>query len=71
MDEITQQTSYELQCPFEILIFTVAYSTAMPTQPDDVYLGQQILAEYARVGVEKVCEGYETLKLDISGDDGE
>jgi hypothetical protein len=43
----------------------------MPTQPGDVYYGQQIPAGYARVGVEEVCQGYEELELDIPGGGGE
>ena len=39
--------------------------TAMPTQPGNVYHGQQIPAGYTRVGVEQVCQGWETLELDI------
>ena len=71
MDEITQQTPCDLQTSIKNLTFTVAYCTAMPTQPGDVYHGQQILAGYARVGVEQVCEGWEMFELDILGDDGE
>ena len=43
----------------------------MPTQPGDVYHGQQIPPRYTRVGVEQVCQGWETLELDIPGGDGE
>ena len=52
-------------------MFIVAYGTAMPTQPGDVYHGQQISPGYTRVGVEQVCQGWETLELDIPGGDGE
>ena len=48
-------------------MFTVAYGTAMPTQLGDVYHGQQIPAGYTRVGMEQVCQGWETLELDILG----
>ena len=41
MDEITQRTPCDLQTAIKNLMFTVAYSTAMPTQPGDVYHGQQ------------------------------
>jgi len=40
VDEITQQTPCDLQSAIKNLTFTVAYSTAMPTQPGDVYHGQ-------------------------------
>ena len=52
-------------------MFTVAYGTAMPTQPGDVYNGQQIPPGYTRVAVEQVCQGWETLELDIPRGDGE
>src|SRR6185503_15688002 len=52
-------------------MFTVAYGTAMPTQPGDVYHGQQISAGSTRVGVEQAGQGWETLELDIPGGDGE
>ena len=52
-------------------MFTVTYGTAMPTEPGDVYHGQQIPPRYTRVGVEQVCQCCETLELDIPGGDGE
>ena len=54
-----------MQTAIKNLIFTVAYGTTMPTQPGDVYHGQQIMPGYTRVGVEQVCQGWETLELDI------
>ena len=65
VDEITQRTPCDLQTAIKNLMFTVAYGTAMPTQPGDVYHGQQIPAGYTGVGVEQVCQGWETLELDI------
>ena len=52
VDEITQRTPCDLQTAIKNLMFTVAYGTAMPTEPGDVYHGQQIPAGYTRVGVE-------------------
>jgi hypothetical protein len=49
----------------------VACASALPTQLGEVYHEQPIPAGYTRVGVEKVCEGYETLELDIPRGDGE
>ena len=54
VDEITQRTPCDLQAAIKNLMFTVVYGTAMPTQPGDVYHGQQIPAGYTRVGVEQV-----------------
>ncbi|RLM55295.1 transposon protein, putative, CACTA, En/Spm sub-class [Panicum miliaceum] len=71
VDDITQRTPCEMQSPNKNLIFTVAYGSALPTQPGNVYHGQQIPAGYARVGVEQVCNGYEMLELDIPEGDGE
>ena len=67
VDEITQRTS----CDLKNFMFTVAYGTVMPTQPGDVYHGQQIPPGYTRVGMEQVCQGWETLELDIPRGDGE
>ena len=39
VDEITQRTPYDLQTVIKNLMFTVAYGTAIPTQPGDVYHG--------------------------------
>ena len=71
VDEINQRTPCDLQTAIKNLMFTVAYGTAMPTQPGDVYHGQQIPPGYTRVGMEQVCQGWETLELDILGGDGE
>ena len=38
VDEITQRTPCDLQTVIKNLMFTVAYGTAMPTEPGDVYL---------------------------------
>ena len=37
VDEITQRTSCDLQTAIKNLMITVAYGTAMPTEPGDVY----------------------------------
>ena len=37
VDEITQRTPCDLQTAIKNLMFTVAYGTAMPTRPGDVY----------------------------------
>jgi len=39
VDEITLRTPCELQSAIKNLMFTVAYASAMPTQPGDVYHG--------------------------------
>ena len=49
----------------------VAYGTATPTLPGDVYHGKEIPARYARVGVEQVSNDWKTLELNIPGGDGE
>ena len=55
VDDINQRTPFDLQSVVKNLTFTIAYGTAMPTQPGDVYHGQQIPARYARVSMEQVC----------------
>lgn len=71
VDEITQRTTCELQTAVKNLVFMVAYATAMPTQPGDVYHGQEIPAGYSKVGMEEVCNHWKTLQLNIPGGDGE
>ena len=66
-----QRLEEEVQRQVAIAMFTIAYGTAMPTQLGDVYHGQQIPAGYTRVGVEQVCQGWETLELDIPRGGGE
>ena len=66
-----QRLEEEVQRQVAIAMFTVAYGTAMLTQPGDVYHGQRILAGYTRVRVEQVCQGWEMLELDIPRGDGE
>ena len=46
VDEITQRTPCDLQTAIKNLMFTFAYGTAMPTQPGDVFHGQQIPVGY-------------------------
>ena len=48
VDEITQRTPCDLQTAVKNLMFTVAYGTAMPTEPGDVYHGQQIPPRYSK-----------------------
>ena len=71
MDEITQRTPCALQTCSKNLRFTVAYGSAMPSTPGEVYHGQEIPAGYAKVGVEEVCNDWKNLELDIPGGDGE
>ena len=71
VDEITERTPCELQTSIKNLTFTVAYGTATPTLPGDVYHGKEIPARYARVGVEQVSNDWKTLELNIPGGDGE
>ena len=71
MDEITQRTPCELQTAFKNLTFMVAHGTVMPTNPGDLYHGQEILTGYARVSVEEVSNDWKTLELNISGGDRE
>jgi hypothetical protein len=71
VDDITQRTPCVLQCKHKGIIFTVGHGTVAPTQPGDVYHGQPIPVGYAKVGVEELCQDFETLELDIPGGDGE
>ena len=51
--------------------FKVAVGFALPNEPGARLHGSQILAGYARVGVDKVLKGVETLELDMAGGEGE
>jgi hypothetical protein len=65
MDDITQRTPSALQSKHKGIIFMVGHGAVAPTQPGDIYHGQPIPVGYAKVGVEEVCQDYETLELDI------
>ena len=71
VDEIAQWTPCVLQTCSKNLRVTVAYGSAMPSTPGEVYHGQEIPAGYAKVGVEEVCNDWKNLELDIPGGDGE
>ena len=71
VDEITQRTPCALQTCTKNLRFMVAYGSAMPSTPGEVYHGQEILTGFAKVGVEEVCNDWKNLELDIPGGDGE
>jgi hypothetical protein len=71
VDDITQRKPCALQSKHKGIIFMVGYSTVVPIQPGDVYHGQPIHVGYAKVGVEEVCQDYETLELGIPRGDGE
>ena len=71
VDEIAQWTPCVLQTCSKNLRVTVAYGSAMPRTPGEVYHGQEIPAGYAKVAVEEVSNDWKTLELDISGGDGE
>ena len=71
VDMITQRTSCALQTCTKNLRFTVAYGSAMPSTPGEVYHGQEIPAGYSKVGIEEMCNDWKNLELDIPGGDGE
>ena len=51
--------------------FKVAVGFALPCEPGASFHCRQIPAGYARVGVDEVLKGYETLELDIPAGEGE
>jgi hypothetical protein len=49
----------------------VAVGYALPSGPGQVWHGREIRAGYARVGVDAIVPGYESLELDIPGPEEE
>ena len=66
VDDITEKTDCELHMLMNIS-FKVAVGYALPNQFGASYHLGQIPVGYARVGVDEILPGFETLELDYLG----
>lgn len=71
VDYITEKTTCELHEAMRNLSAKAAEGYALPCESTALYLGNEIPDGYARVGVDQVHPGFETLKLHIPGGDDE
>ena len=71
VDDITEKIECELHMSMKNISFKVAFGYALPNPPGaTIHLGG-IPDGYARVGVDQIMLGFETLELDIPGGDEE
>ena len=71
VDDITERENCELHQSMKNISMKVAVGFALPSEPGACFHGYQIPAGYARVGVDEVMKGYETLEHDIPCGEGE
>jgi hypothetical protein len=71
VDEIKGKTHCELYQSMKNISMKVAIGYALPIEPGVTWHSHQILDGYARVGVDEVLLGYESLELDIAGPEDE
>ena len=67
VDDVTERTDCELHMPFVNISMKVAIGYVLPNGPE----ADEIPAGYARVYVDEILPGMDTLSLEIPGVDGE
>jgi hypothetical protein len=67
MNDITKKTSCEMHVPMKNISMKVAVGYVLPSGPGQTWHSREIRAGYARVGVDAIERGYESLDLDIAG----
>jgi hypothetical protein len=71
VDYITEKTTCELHGAMSNLSVKAAEGYALPCESTALYLGNEIPDGFARVGVDQVHPGFESLELKIPGGDDE
>jgi hypothetical protein len=71
VDDITKKTSCELHVPMKNISMKVAVGYVLPSGPRQTWHGREIRAGYAKVGVDAIERGYESLDLDVAGPEEE
>ena len=71
VDDIKEKTNCELHQKMKNISMKVAVGFALPNEPEGTIHVNPIPAGYARVGVDEVLPGYDSLELDIPGGEGE
>jgi hypothetical protein len=67
MDDISEKTSCEMHVPMKNISMKVAVGYVLPSGPEQRWHGREIRAGYARVRVDAIVPGYESLELDVAG----
>ena len=71
VDGIKEQASCELHQKVKNLSIKVAVGCALPCPPGARWHGREIPAGYAKVGVDEIAMGWDSMELDIPGPEGE
>ena len=71
VDDIQETTTCELHMKMKNISMKVADGFALPNAPEATIHGNPIPPGYARVGVDEVLSGYDSLELDFPGGQGE
>ena len=70
MDYISEKTSCELHVAVRNLSLKAADGYALTCESTAQWHFKELPVGYARVGVDRICPGYESLELEIPGGDG-
>jgi hypothetical protein len=65
VDDIREKTNYELHQAMKNISMKAEVGYALPCGPGEVWHGREIRAGCARVRVDAIVLGYESLELDI------
>ena len=71
VDNIEEKTDCELHQPMKNISMKVALGFALKFDPAARWHGREIPAGYARVGVDEILSGCETLEIHFAGPEGE
>jgi hypothetical protein len=71
VDDISGKTSCEMHQSMKNISMKVAVGYVLPSGPGQTWHGREIRAGYARVGVDAIVLGYESLELDVAGPEEE
>lgn len=71
VDDITKKIDCELHVPMKNISMKVAVGYVLPSGPGQTWHGREIRPGYAKVGVDAIERGYESLLLDVAGPEEE
>jgi hypothetical protein len=71
IDGIKESILCELHQRMKNISMKVAVGQALPCPPDARWHGHEILASYAKVGVDEIVMGFHDMELDIHGPEDE
>jgi hypothetical protein len=71
VDDISGKTNCVMHQYMQNISMKVAVGYALPSGPGQLWHGREIQDGYARVGVDAIVTGYESLELDVPGPEEE